>query len=151
MISKTESVDVEDAAMLQLETADGTIGTLHCGYHLTRGTYDTKIDIYGSDGWSSWNPIGRTFDFDGETTLELDDVSGEWASTPHRTITHEYEPAPGYGGPWGRLFVESFFDACDGERNPPSTLADAVDVLRILDAAYTSAESGAWVDVEHST
>lgn len=150
MVSKMETVDVEDAAMLQLETAGGTIGTLHCGYHLTRGTYDTKIDIYGSDGRSSWDPIGRTFDFDGATTLELDDVSGEWASTPHRTITHEYEPAPGYGGLWGRSFVESFFDACDGECGSPSTLGDAVEVLHILDAAYKSAESGAWAEVERS-
>lgn len=148
MVAGTEGVDVEDAATLQLETTGSALGTLHCGYHLGEGLYDTRIDVYGTDGRSSWDPMGRKFDFDGETTLELDDTSGEWASTPHRTITHDYEPAPGYGGLWGRAFVEAFLDACDGGDEPPVTLEDALVVLRILDAAYESAETGHWVDVE---
>ncbi|MFC7215848.1 Gfo/Idh/MocA family protein [Saliphagus sp. GCM10025334] len=146
--SGTEGVAVEDVATLQLETAGGAIGTLHCGYHLGEGVYDTRLDLYGSDGRGSWDPMGREFGFDGETTLELDDASGEWACTPHRTITHEYDPAPGYGGSWGMDFVEAFFEACDGERDPPVTLQDAASVLRILDAAYESAESGEWVAVD---
>ncbi|MCU4743283.1 Gfo/Idh/MocA family oxidoreductase [Natronoglomus mannanivorans] len=146
-VAGTDGVDVEDVATLQLETADGALGTLHCGYHLGEGVYDTRIDLYGSDGRSSWDPMGREFGFDGETMLDLDDVSGEWASTPHRTITHEYEPAPGYGGSWGREFVESFFDACESGGESPVTLEDAMEVLRILDAAYESAETGKWVDV----
>lgn len=91
--------------------------------------------------------MGREFGFDGTTTLELDDTSGKWASTPHRTITHDYDPIPGYGGAWGRRFVESFFAACDGERDPPVTLEDALVVLRVLDAAYESAETGEWVPI----
>ncbi|WP_276256377.1 Gfo/Idh/MocA family protein [Halomontanus rarus] len=146
-VAGTDGVDVEDVATLQLETADGALGTLHCGYHLGEGVYDTQLDLYGSDGRSSWDPMGRKFGFDGETTLELDDVSGDWACTPHRTMTHEYEPAPGYGGSWGKEFVEAFFDACDGASEPPVTLEDALEVLRILDAAYESAETGEWVDV----
>lgn len=148
MVAGTDGVEVEDVATLQLETSGGAIGTLHCGYHLGEGVYDTQIDLYGRDGRSSWDPMGREFGFDGETTLELDDASGDWTTTPHRTITHEYDPAPGYGGSWGRTFVEAFFDACDGEREPPVTLGDAAAVLRILDAAYESAETGEWVDVD---
>ncbi|MFC7230631.1 Gfo/Idh/MocA family oxidoreductase [Saliphagus sp. GCM10025308] len=148
MVSGTEGITVEDVATLQLETAGGAIGTLHCGYHLGEGVYDTRIDLYGSDGRSSWDPMGRKFGFEGETTLELDDTSGEWACTPHRRITHEYDPTPGYGGSWGKDFVEEFFEACDGKGDPPVTLEDAVAVLRILDAAYDSAETGEWVDVD---
>lgn len=147
MVANTEDVGVEDGATLQLEMTGGALGTLQCGYYVGKDLYDTKIDIYGSDGRSSWDPIGREFGFDGETTLELDDTSGEWESTPHRTITHDYDPQPGYGGAWGRQFVEAFFDACDGKREPPVTLEDALSVLRILDAAYESAETGEWVDV----
>ncbi|WP_255171444.1 Gfo/Idh/MocA family protein [Natrononativus amylolyticus] len=143
-----DGVGVEDAATLQLETAGGALGTLHCGYYLGADLYDTHLDVYGTGGRSSWDPMGREFGFDGETALELDDASGDWASTPHRTITHEYEPAPGYGGSWGMAFVRTFFDACDGEAEPPVTLEDALTVLRILDAAYESAETGAWVDVD---
>ncbi|XVH33161.1 Gfo/Idh/MocA family protein (plasmid) [Haloferacaceae archaeon DSL9] len=151
MTAGTDGVEVEDAATLQLETAGGAVGTLHCGYLLGEGVYDTEINLYGSRGRSSWDPMGREFGFDGETTLELDDVSGAWSSTPHRTITHEYDPAPGYGGSWGKEFVEAFFDACDGTRDPPVTLGDAAAVLRILDAAYESASTGEWIDVDAET
>lgn len=144
----TSGVDIEDGAALQLETEGGTLGTLQCGYYLREGIYDTRLDLYGSDGRSAWDPMGRTFGFDGETTLELDDTSGEWNSTPHRSVTHEYNPEPGYGGAWGRTFVEEFFAACDGDGEPPVTLEDAIEVLRILDAAYESAETDRWVAVE---
>lgn len=149
MVAGTDGVEVEDAATLQLETSGGALGTLHCGYYLGEGLYDTRIDVYGTDGRSSWDPMGREFDFGGETSLELDDASGDWASTPHRTIIHEYDPAPGYGGLWGRAFVEAFLDACDGEGEPPVTLEDAMVVLRVLDAAYESAETDEWIDIEY--
>lgn len=147
----TDGVDVEDGATLQLKTASGALGTLQCGYYLGADLYDTHLDIYGTDGRSSWDPMGREFGFDGETTLELDDASGDWVSTPHRTITHDYDPEPGYGGSWGKAFIESFFDACDGDGETPVTLDDALDVLRILDAAYESTETDEWVDVDGGT
>lgn len=147
MAHDTTGVDVEDGAALQLETQGGALGTLQCGYYLPEGVYDTRFDLYGSAGRSVWDPMGREFGFDGTTTLELDDASGEWDSTPHRTITHGYESEPGYSGAWGREFVETFFAACDGDREPPVTLREALTVLRILDAAYESAETGEWVEV----
>ncbi|WP_436925637.1 Gfo/Idh/MocA family protein [Halosimplex amylolyticum] len=148
--SRTDGVDVEDAMTLQLETTAGTLGTLQCGYFLGDGLYDTQFDLYGSDGRSCWDPMGREFGFEGETALQLDDASGDWSSTPHRTITHEYDPTPGYGGSWGKEFVEAFFAACDDGRDPPVTLRDALDVLRIVDAAYESAETDQWVAVERA-
>lgn len=147
-VAATDGVDVEDGATLQFETSGGALGTLQCGYYLGEDLYDTKLDIYGSNGRSSWDPMGRRFGFDGTTTLELDDTSGKWTSTPHRTITHDYDPEPGYGGAWGQKFVNAFFAACDGERDPPVTLEDAMVVLRVLDAAYESAETDSWIDVE---
>lgn len=144
----TDAVDVEDGATLQLETADGALGTLTCGYHLPEGVYDTRFDLYGSNGRSSWDPMGREFGFDGETTLELDDASGEWASTPHRTVTHDYESEQGYGGAFGREFVAGFFAACKDGGEPPVTLESALAVLRLVDAAYKSAETDQWVSVD---
>lgn len=148
--SKTPDVDVEDGATLQLETSGGALGSLHCGYYLGDGLYDTQINVYGEDGRSSWDPMGRQFGFDGETVLELDDVSGEWPSTPHRTVTHDYDPEQGYGGAWGRAFVESFFSACDDGGDPPVSLSDALAVLRVVDAAYDSAETDGWVTVDYT-
>ena len=145
---EAEGVDVEDGATIQLETESGVVGNLQCGYYLREGRYDTRIDIYGSKAQSSWDPMGPTFGFDDETTVEFDAQNEDWSSTPHRSITHEYAPIPGYGGQWGLEFVEDFFAACEGDGDVPVGLDDALRLLRILDAVYESAEREEWVAVD---
>lgn len=147
MTASTPTVDVEDGATLQLETASGVVGSLTCGYFLREGRYDTHVSVYGDSGRSEWDPMGREFGFDDETTLELDSTDAAWASTPHRSVTHEYEPTPGYGGQWGLEFFEDYLAARDRGEEPTATLGDALEVMRILDAAYESAETGDWVHV----
>lgn len=142
-------VDIEDGAIVMLETASGAIGTLQTGYYLREGRYDTRVGIYGTAGTAEWDPIGRTFGFDGETTLDLEQVRGAW-STPRRQIVHEYDSADGYGGQWGMNYMKQFLDARTGEASVPADIRDAQTVLRVLDAAYESAETGSWVDVERS-
>jgi predicted dehydrogenase len=144
----TPGVDVEDGAALQLETESGAVGSHTCGYYLREGRYDTQISVYGEDGRGSWDPMGETFGFEDETVLELDSVRKDWVSTPHRRIGHEYQPTPGYGGRWGLEFFERFLAARRGEATVPADLDDALEVLRVLDAVYESAETGDWVTVE---
>ena len=146
MTADYDGVDVEDGANLQFELASGAVGTHTTGYHLREGRYDTEITIYGEDGRCSWDPIGEVFGFDGETTLSLD--SDKWFATPVREVTYEYEPAPGYGGKWGLDFFEQFLAARDGAGAVPADVDDALSVLRVLDAAYESAETDSWVEVE---
>lgn len=141
----TESVSVEDGAVVQLELASGAVGTLTTGYYLRADRYDTTIDVYGSEGRCSWDPMGATFGFEGETVVHLD--SDAWESTPQRRVVHEYRPAPGYGGRWGLEFFEQFLAACRGDGPVPATLEDAIEVLRVLDAVYESADRGSWVEV----
>lgn len=141
-----DGVDVEDGATLQLELESGAVGVLTVGYYLREGRYDTAIEVYGEHGRCSWDPMGATFGFDGETSVELD--ADGWVSTPHREIVHEYEPTPGYGGRWGLEFFEQFLAACDGETAVPASVEDAVQVLRVLDAVYESADDGGWVAVQ---
>lgn len=142
----TDAVDVEDGAVVRLELASGAVGTLTTGYYLREGRYDTAIEIYGTDGRSSWDPMGPTFGFDGETHIEFD--SDRWPSTPHREVIHEYQPAPGYGGRWGLAFFEQFLAARRGEAAVPAGLDDALAVLRVLDAVYESAETDGWIAVQ---
>lgn len=144
----TDTVDVEDGATLTLQTASGVVGTLQCGYYLGEDQYDTRVALYGSVGWNDWDPIGRTFGFDGETTLELNSAT---EATTSRTVTHEYGSPGGYGGAWGLEFIEQFFDARQGSSPVPATLDDALDVLRVLDAVYASADTGEWVAVDDSS
>ena len=147
MTAETADVDVEDVAVLQFETESGAIGTQTCGYLLREGRYDTQLDVYGDAGRSKWDPMGDSFGFDGETTLELDSSADEWTSTPHRQFTHEYESTPGYGGQWGLDFFEQFLAACRGDTTVPAGLDDLLTVLYVLDAAYESAATDGWVDV----
>lgn len=144
----TADVDVEDGMDLQFETESGALGMLQSGYFLREGRYDTAIDIYGADGRASWDPMGRTFGFDDETALELDSEDDAWASSPRRTITYDYEPTPGYGGRWGLAFMRSFLDARAGDGRVGADLGDALRVLRVLDAAYRSADEDRPVRVE---
>ena len=143
----TPEVDVEDGASLQLETASGAHGSHDCGYYLREGRYDTQVNLYGSEAQSTWDPMGPVFDFSGETELELDARTDEWASTPNRTITYSYDPTPGYGGQYGLDFMTDFLAACEGNGDPPVDIWEGLRLLRILDAVYESAESDGWVDV----
>lgn len=147
-VSGDEEVDVEDGATLQLRTASGAIGTLQTGYYLPEDRYDTHIGIEGTDATCTWDPIGETFGFTDETTLELERMDGSEAPMTEQ-VTHGYTPTPGYGGEWGLGFVERFFDA--REKNTvsvPATLEDALTTLRVLDAAYEAAETDRWVAVD---
>lgn len=149
--STTDGVTVEDGATIQLETASGVVGNLQCGYYLRDGRYDTRIDLYGTESQSSWDPMGPTFGFDDQTTLEMDSQRTEWATTPHRSFTYEYAERPGYGGQWGLEFIEDFLAACDGDRRAPVGLEDAHRLLGLLDAVYDSAARDEWVGVQSTT
>lgn len=145
----TSDVDVEDGAALQLEFASGGIGTLECGYYLREGRYETELSITGTDGRAAWDPMGDYFGFDDETTVEFESTRAEYASTPRRYITYEYDPMPGYGGGYGLDFMEQFLEArVSTDVAVPAGLEDALQVLRVLDAVYESADAGTWVDVD---
>lgn len=145
---ETNDVDVEDGASLQLETESGALGTLDCGYYLRDGQYSTQIDVFGTGGESAWDPMGREFGFEDETELVLDSRNSE-GDVPHRrTLMHSYLGGPGYGGAWGTDFLGSFFEARAGDGDVPVDLTDALEVLRVLDAAYESADRGRWVSVD---
>ncbi|SIR74977.1 Predicted dehydrogenase [Haladaptatus litoreus] len=144
----SSEIDVEDGATLQLETKSGAIGTHTCGYYLREGRYDTSIQVYGEEGQCNWDPMGKTFGFDDETTLKLSSSCEDWASSPHRQITHEYQSAAGYGGRWGIEFFNQMLQARRGEASMPATLDDALEVLYVLDAVYESASTDGWVTIE---
>lgn len=145
----TRAVDVEDGAVVQLEFASGTVGSLECGYYLREGRYETELSITGMHGRASWDPMGDYFGFDDETTVEFESPLEEYASTPRRRLTYEYDPAPGYGGGYGLDFMGQFLAArTAGDLDAPADLRDALTVLRVLDAVYESADAGTWVDVD---
>lgn len=142
------AADTEDAAIVQLETAGGTIGTLHCGYYLrssastvgdrAAGPVAPPLQLYGMDGQAVVTPDERA--------IRLGGVAAPAA--PEGRVTFDPPDVPGYGGAAGLEYVRSFLAACRGDApDRLATLADELRVLRVLDAAYESAETGRWVDV----
>lgn len=138
----TETVDVEEGMTLQFETRTGAIGTFQTGYYLGVAAKDTKLDIYGSDGralTAAWrgDPV----------KLDLQSYGEEWQAAPERSGTYDlaYDKFPA----WGNLaldFFEGCFDAFANGGALPANIDDAVRVLRVLDAAYESAATEAWIE-----
>jgi predicted dehydrogenase len=139
------AVDVEDAVTLTLETESGAVGSLHAGYYLREGRYDTYLAVHGDGGRFTWDPVSGGFGFDGETTVELE--SGRWAGVPRRQVTYEYDRGSGYGSAWGTAYLGEFLRAFDRDEPVPVDLDDALDVLEVLDAAYAAVEEGRRVPV----
>lgn len=140
--------DVEAGGTLQFETQGGTMGTFQNGYYLDGRGKDTHLGIYGTDAQARspvhHDPMAQ------EPTTPVELVSGreDWAAAPRRTTDYEfaYERFDAWGD-YVLTFFEAFFEGLD-DRTVPADADDALRLLRVLDAAYESAESGEWVPVD---
>ncbi|AKU09150.1 Gfo/Idh/MocA family protein [Haloferax gibbonsii] len=140
--------DVEAGAVLQFETESGTLGTYHTGYYLSDRGKDTHLGLYGTEG-QALTPLHHD-SLQHEPTVPLDITSEhpDWTAAPKRTVEFEftYDRFPAWGD-----FVQDYFEdyfAGYETGDVPATVDDAVQLLRVLDAAYESGERGGWVEVE---
>mgnify|MGYP005854736573 CR=1 FL=1 len=131
----SDEIEVEDMAVCLLRYKSGMLGTLHVGYLLPAGG-DTFLGIRGSLGWMRWDcEAGRRF------TVHSEHPS--WAASPTRVFDFPRGPDPSYGAGTGAALLRDFARCInDGGQNPTLTIADALRVLHILDAAYAAAASG---------
>jgi predicted dehydrogenase len=144
---EAEETDVEAGAVLQFETRDGTLGTYHSGYYLSDRGKDTHLGIYGTDAQALTPLHHDSLQHEPTVPLDLTSESPDWTAAPKRTIEFEfgYDRFPAWGD-----FVQDYFEdyfAGYETGNVPATVDDAVQLLRVLDAAYESGERGGWVDV----
>ena len=141
-------VDVEAGGTVQFETRRGTLGTFQSGYYLGERGKDTHLGIYGTEAQAR-TPVHHDAMAD-EPTAPLEIVSdrSDWAAAPRRTTDYEfaYEQFPAWGDYVREFFARVVSGIC-GEGESPTTAADAVRTLRVLDAIYESAASEQWVDV----
>jgi len=137
-----EAIDVEDVATLALRFRSGAVGSLHIAYVLAmhgggyhnRGGYDTQFGFYGREGRLRWS---------GETPrLQIESAGAAWADAPLRTIEYEVAETPAYGGVYGEAFVRDFIAACQVGGRLPADGLDALQVARVIAAAYESSASG---------
>lgn len=139
--------DVEAGAVLQFETRGGTLGTYHTGYYLDERGKDTTLGIYGTDAQARTPLHHDSLQHEPTVPVEFTAAHGEWSGTASRTIEFEfsYDRFPQWGD-YVQDYFEAFFDGYE-TGNVPATVKDAVQLLRVLDAAYESETSGEWVAI----
>jgi predicted dehydrogenase len=131
----SDEIEVDDSATCLLRYKSGMLGSLHVGYFLPSGT-DAFWGIRGSLGSIRWEfQDGRRF------TVHSDHPS--WKVSPTRVFEFPAGPEPSYGAGTGMLLIQDFARCIrDKGANPLLTLDDALNVLRLLDAAYESDATG---------
>jgi predicted dehydrogenase len=145
-----ENIDVEDVASLAFRFRSGAIGSLHAayvlalsggGYHNPTG-YDTYFGIYGRAGRIYWYSTGVP------ANLQVESAQAEWAGAPKREFSYTLKDSPAYGRAYGEQFIHDFIRAAQGEGSLPASGRDALQVARVVDAAYESSRTGRRIDVK---
>ncbi len=145
-----EAIDVEDVAVLAVELESGAIGSLHMGYVLSmsgsgyhnRQGYNNYLGVYGQ--------MGRLYRNRPESsnTLFVESSHPTWSSAPQRELTMLSADSPAYGGVAGEEFMRRFIQAAQGDGIAPATGRDALQVARIVDAAYESSRTGQRITIK---
>jgi predicted dehydrogenase len=128
-----EAIDVEDVAAVSLRFENGALASLHAGYVLPSG-YETYFGIRGSQGWIAWDPM--------TPTLRVHSDAPGIGDAPDRAITYTKREAKGYAGTTGRNMVLDWLSAIRDDRAPRVGPDEALWALRLVHAAYESAETG---------
>ncbi len=148
-----EAMDVEDVAVLSLRFRSGAVGSLHAGYllalsgsgyHNSAG-YDTYVGLNGRGGRIHWSSPGAP------TALALESTHDDFASAPWQSTDYTLAQSPAYGGVAGEHFIRQFIHAAQGKGSSMTSGQDALQVARIVDAAYESSRTGRRIDVKTST
>jgi len=136
-----------DVAVLALPFASGAVGSLQIayalalhggGYHNLAG-YDTYASFVGRAGRLYWSNAAPR--------LHVESAHPDWAAAPFRELAYRLPESPAYGGAHGLAFLRDFISACRGGGDPPASGRDALQVARVVDAAYESSRSGRRVAV----
>jgi predicted dehydrogenase len=121
-------IDVEDMATVNLRLAGGALASLTSGYALLDSTKQIDLSLWGAKGQLRFDLNRRTLDWTSpEATMN---------ESPNRHFAYD-SAGGGY-----TTFVRECLRASLGETAPPITSAEGLEVLRVIFAAYESAERG---------
>ena len=127
---------LEDNAFALLWTADGRIASLHTSWTQWRNRFD--FEVYGRDGFLRVEGLGESY---GTERLTLGRRRPE--SGPPAETTWEF---PGPDPSWHAEWAE-FTAAIREGRRPIGDGEDGLQAMRLIEAIYTSARTGAVVAV----
>lgn len=141
-----EDSAIDEGMVVQFETESGVMGTFQTGYYLGEPVKDPRFAVYGRDGTAD-SPLHHNRGGGATVPLDLQSDAEDWAGAPRRRAEYEfgYDRFPA----WGDYVLDFFADFFAGRESGdvPADLDDALRVLRVLDAAYESADRGEWVEV----
>ncbi|MEZ4865069.1 MAG: Gfo/Idh/MocA family oxidoreductase [Caldilineaceae bacterium] len=127
-----QPIDVEDAAAVALQFANGMIGSLHAGY-FTAGDGEISFGLRGAEGWVKWE--------EAEKAVTIKSTHPEWTSAPQRKFAMPSAEVGGYGAE-GRAAILQLVAAIRGEGHSGYTVEDAIRSLQIIEAAHEAGRSG---------
>ncbi|RLP11473.1 inositol 2-dehydrogenase [Propionibacterium australiense] len=117
-----------DAAVVTLKAASGAVATIINNRHCASG-YDQRLEASGRDGALFAENIRGT-------TVRLSNAEVTDAQEPYLDFFLE-RYADAY-----RLELSAFIEAVEAGTTPPTGITDAVEALRLAEAATTSARTG---------
>ena len=131
----SDLLDVEDVISMAVRYASGAIGTVHYAYALPRPGGEGYLALRGSRGSIRIQPDGTL------AWLGPGDASDPVIT---QQTTYETRRVPGYGAV-GVVIIDDLLRAIEEDRDPLATGEHVTQALRVIDAAYDSARSGARV------
>ena len=152
--SEMGQVDVDDVAVLQLETACGALGLLEASRIATGAHDDLQFEIHGTKGALAFNLMQPNYLRVYDQTKPKNELGGDRGWTQIECIQNYPKPAslPGGSCPvgWTRFHVASIYEFVRNvaESRPGSpSFEDGLAVQKVIDAAIRSSESGGWEDI----
>jgi len=141
-------VDVEDAVLLLLRLKNGALGYTEMSRVATGAEDEMRFEIHGQNGALAFN-LMKPNELLAFNAREPKDRQGFKAvSTVQKYPSPASMPAPKFTMGWIRSHVAaqySFLDCIVNDRVPSPSFHDAVQIHKLLDAAYRSVDKNGWV------
>lgn len=125
---QVQGVEVEDTSQLRFQSGGGVIGIVDLSWSILKGT-DYYINVHGTEGMLQ---IG-------------------WRDSRYRQVEKADWITFGSGYNKQRAFnhqLRHFVECLRGNQQPIITIDDAVESVRVIEAAYRSVEENRWLLVE---
>lgn len=134
-----QQYNIEDNSFAILTYKKGAVLTLDVSYTVPAAYphgRDLFISIRGTKGVLSWAPA-----YEGEKDeLFICSDHDSFKGAPIQRRTYQIQPVPGYSGIMGLHYLQDVAQAIIHHRTAPISGRDGVEVLKVVEAIYRSAE-----------
>jgi predicted dehydrogenase len=143
--TRANRYDIEDEATILFQLADGTHATVEASFCIPDSAAAWRMEFAGTKGTIvATETLGQV---DGGTvSIKLDDQGGYNAQQDKGQAAATVEGPARFGNMYGREFDSFSLSLLEGKA-VEVPLADAVQVQRVVEAAYESAKTGRFVSL----